>query len=114
MNNTRATTVRTASTPWITAIVLLLVAISGGLAQEPKAATQAKSPPKGLRIVYSGDSWHRFMPGLMERIGVAAGITDQKVRSSWALNTGGYGNFGEEQRALKSWQPGLFEELPES
>ncbi len=50
----------------------------------------------------------------MERIRVAAGITDQKVRSSWALNTGGYGNFGEEQRALKSWQPGLFEELPES
>ena len=94
MNNTRATTVRTACTPWITAIVLLLVAISGGLAQEPKAATQAKSPPKGLRIVYSGDSWHRFMPGLMERIGAAAGITDQKVRSSWALNTGGYGNFG--------------------
>ncbi|GDX11086.1 hypothetical protein LBMAG57_28580 [Verrucomicrobiota bacterium] len=34
------------------------------------------------------------MPGLMERIGAAAGITDQKVRSSWAMNTGGYGNFG--------------------
>jgi hypothetical protein len=74
----------------------LLVCAAGTVAQEPKPSPEAKSltPPKGLRIVYSGDSWHRFMPGFMERIGAAAGITDQKVRSSWALNTGGYGNFG--------------------
>jgi hypothetical protein len=30
----------------------------------------------------------------MERIGAAAGITDQKLTVGWALNTGGYGKLG--------------------
>lgn len=78
--------------PWITAAVLGLVATTAALGLEPTPL--AAAPPKGLRILYSGDSWHRFMPGLMDRIGAAAGIADQKVSSSWALNTGGYGKLG--------------------
>jgi hypothetical protein len=65
--------------PWITAAVLGLVATTAALGLEPTPL--AAAPPKGLRILYSGDSWHRFMPGLMDRIGAAAGIADQKVSS---------------------------------
>jgi len=84
MNKTIAIMTRTRCIAWITAIVLLLAAFSGGSAQEPKPSPEAKSltPPKGLRILYSGDSWHRFMPDYMGRLGKAAEIKDQSARWS--------------------------------
>jgi hypothetical protein len=72
----------------LTASLLFVALPLIAVAAEPAAA------PPGLRILYSGDSWHRFMPSLMERIGAAAGITDQKLTVGWALNTGGYGKLG--------------------
>ena len=53
-------------------------------AQEPKPSPEAKAPvpPKGLRILNSGDSWHRFMPDYMGRLGKAAEIKEQSVRWS--------------------------------
>ena len=72
----------------LTASLLFVALPLIAVAAEPAAA------PPGLRILYSGDSWHRFLPSLMERIGAAAGITDQKLTVGWALNTGGYGKLG--------------------
>ena len=84
MNKTIAIMTRTRCITWITTIVLLLAAFSGGSAQEPKSSPGAKAPvpPKGLRIVYSGDSWHRFMPDYMGRLGKAADLKEQSVRWS--------------------------------
>lgn len=72
-----------------TRCVLLIVSVCGFLAwvagagaQEPKPAPEGNTPPKGLRIIYGGDSWHRFMPDYMGRIGKAGDIKDQSVRWS--------------------------------
>ncbi len=56
----------------------------GASAEEPKPSPEAKAPapPKGLRILNSGDSWHRFMPDYMGRLGKAAEIKEQSVRWS--------------------------------
>ena len=84
MNKTIAIMTRTRCIIWITTIVLLLAAFSGGSAQEPKPSPGAKAPvpPKGLRILNSGDSWHRFMPDYLGRLGKAAEIKEQSVRWS--------------------------------
>lgn len=82
---------RSRGVPRLMASVLILALPVAARAAEP--ATPRPAPP-GLRILYSGDSWHRFMPGLMERIGAAAGIADQKVTTAWAKNTGGYDKLG--------------------
>jgi hypothetical protein len=57
---------------------------TGALAEEPKPAPEAKAPtpPKGLRILNSGDSWHRLMPDYMGRLGKAADLKEQSVRWS--------------------------------
>ena len=57
---------------------------TGAMAEEPKPSPLAKSPspPKGLRILNSGDSWHRFMPDYMGRLGKAADLKEQSVRWS--------------------------------
>lgn len=73
----------------LSAAALIVASAVAGLARDPAA------PPAGLKILYSGDSWHRFMPGLMDRIGAAAGITDQKVDTAWAKNKGGYDKLGK-------------------
>ena len=84
MNKTIAIMTRTRCIIWITTIVLLLTAFSGGSAQEPKPSPEAKAPapPKGLRILNSGDSWHRLMPDYMGRLGKAADLKEQSVRWS--------------------------------
>lgn len=56
------------------------LAVSVARAEDAPSATPAQNPPPaGLRILYSGDSWHRFMPGLMPRVAAAAGITGQSA-----------------------------------
>ena len=62
----------------------LLAWATGAMAQDLKRSPEADAPapPKGLRILYSGDSWHRFMPDYMGRLGKAADIKDQSVRWS--------------------------------
>ena len=56
----------------------------GASAEEPKPSPGAKAPapPKGLRILNSGDSWHRLMPDYMGRLGKAADLKEQSVRWS--------------------------------
>jgi hypothetical protein len=84
MNKAIAIMTRTRCIIWITTIVLLLTAFSCGSAQEPKPSPGAKAPapPKGLRILKSGDSWHRLMPDYMGRLGKAADLKEQSVRWS--------------------------------
>jgi len=81
MNKTIAMMTRTRCIIRITTIVLLLASFSGGSAQEPKPSPGAKAPapPKGLRILYGGDSWHRFMPDYAARIAKAADIKGQSI-----------------------------------
>ena len=64
-----------------TAIACLAVAAARATAAPPAPPNAAAkdAPPAGLRILYSGDSWHRFMPGLMPRVAAAAGITGQSA-----------------------------------
>ena len=54
---------------------------SGAIAEEPKSSPEAKAPapPKGLRILYGGDSWHRFMPDYAARIANAADIKGHSI-----------------------------------
>jgi hypothetical protein len=56
----------------------------GAMAEEPKPSPEVKAPapPKGLRILNSGDSWHRFMPDYMGRLGKAADLKEQSARWS--------------------------------
>jgi len=70
--------------PWIVSVCGFLAWTAGAIAQEPKPLPEAKvvTPPKGQRILYGGDSWHRFMPDFMGRIGKAGDIKDQSVRWS--------------------------------
>jgi len=53
----------------------------GASAEEPKPSPEAKAPapPKGLRILYGGDSWHRFMPDYAARIANAADIKGHSI-----------------------------------
>ena len=62
----------------------LLAWATGAMAQDLKRSPEADAPapPKGQRILYGGDSWHRFMPDFMGRIGKAGDIKDQSVRWS--------------------------------
>jgi hypothetical protein len=67
--------------PWIVSVCGFLAWTAGAIAQEPKPLPEAKvvTPPKGQRILYGGDSWHRFMPDFMGRIGKAADIKGQSI-----------------------------------
>jgi hypothetical protein len=72
---------------WIVGVCGFLAWTAGSIAQEPKPSPEAKAakapvPPKGLRILNSGDSWHRFMPDYMGRLGKAADLKEQSVRWS--------------------------------
>lgn len=60
----------------------LLVCSADAHAQEPPSAPEVKTaaPPDGLRILYGGDSWHRFMPDYAARIAQAAGIKGHSIR----------------------------------
>ena len=62
-----------------TAIACLAVAAARVTAAPPAPpdAAAKDAPPAGLRILYSGDSWHRWMPGTMPRLAAAAGIKGQ-------------------------------------
>lgn len=64
---------------------LLCLAVNAARAADTPPAAVAAPPeaaakdaaPAGLRILYSGDSWHRWMPGTMPRLAAAAGIAGQ-------------------------------------
>jgi hypothetical protein len=60
--------------------IAIAVAVWPGLASV--SADGVQESPKGLRILYSGDSWHRFMPDYMARLGTGAKIQGQSVRWS--------------------------------
>ncbi len=46
----------------------------------PLPEVKAPVPPKGLRILYGGDSWHRFMPDYAARTAKAANIQGQTTQ----------------------------------
>lgn len=73
----------------ILSVCVILASTAGTYAQEPKPSRQTTTltPPKGLRILYGGDSWHRFMPDYMDRIGKAGEIKGQSVRWSGKSDT---------------------------
>lgn len=56
---------------------------TGALAEEPKPSPEVKapSPPKGLRVMFNGNSWFNFVPGGVADQVKAAGIeVHQEVR----------------------------------
>ncbi|MFM9133941.1 MAG: hypothetical protein ACKOT0_00650 [bacterium] len=73
---------------WLTRASLLIGSMcglflfaAGAVAQGPESSTDAAlpTPPKGLRILYGGDSWHRFMPTYAGLTAKAAGIKGQTI-----------------------------------
>lgn len=75
-------------------VVMMAIWLEGSAVGGAEPATAGMStnsagkgaPPAGLNILYSGDSWHRSMPGMMPEIAKAAGITGQKVEWNGVLD----------------------------
>src|SRR5687767_2128724 len=57
-------------------------------------AEDAKSPPKGLRVFYTGHSFHMFVPPRIEQLVKAAGIEGHKL-----VGTQGIGG----SRVIQHW-----------
>lgn len=60
--------------------LLVCAADAGAQTTSPTPEVTPAAPPDGLRILYGGDSWHRFMPDYSARIAHAAGIKGQSIR----------------------------------
>jgi len=61
-------------------IVLFVFAISAGAAAEDR-----KSPPAGLRVFYTGHSFHMFVPPRVEQLVKSAGIEGHKLVGTQGL-----------------------------
>ncbi|MSR55992.1 MAG: hypothetical protein EXS09_22375 [Gemmataceae bacterium] len=61
---------------WLLSVGGFLTMVTQGTAQEPKPS--AKSPPKGLRVLFNGNSWFNFVPGGVADQVKAAGIEGHK------------------------------------
>ena len=61
-------------------IVALMIALSFGPVLQAPAQDTARSPmPSGVRIFFTGHSFHMFVPKLMDKVVVAAGIDGHKL-----------------------------------
>lgn len=63
-------------------LLSLLITIGGVVVPDggqSAVANDAKSPPKGLRVFYTGHSFHMFVPRHVEQLVKAAGIKEHKL-----------------------------------